>query len=368
MGDKNNYEVSFFPKFTDPDMEKEFIRSEMKNSARVIGPVALVFGLLFISFIISDLFMIADTYSLMVTLFIRILFFAVSIFIFLAARKARNLSKIFFMINIYEAYAALSFMIILSRYETLTVMSVFSLIVLTSAFYIVPGRLINTQTMVISFNILFFVLFSDRIADMSPEYLMELIAYDFIFIILDNLQILITSYYKRKQFYDNKKLLKLYFTDPVTNIYNRNKFNEELEKWIKYCHRYRDPLSLVIFDIDDFKMINDSYGHLLGDNVLQHITITIETAIRDTDVFARWGGDEFLILLPNTDIFHSERTVERLKSIVESNDYGEVKQVTCSFGLVTLRKGENARGFIKRADDLLYMAKREGKNLIKSDL
>ncbi len=179
-----------------------------------------------------------------------------------------------------------------------------------------------------------------------------------------NIGAYITNFYKRKQFIDGKELLRVSITDSLTGIYNRAKFNEALNQWVDDCKRGENTLSLGMFDIDNFKRVNDVYGHLVGDKVIQNVVATVKNVIQSTDVFARWGGEEFVILLPNTDIHQAIEIMERMRICIQDNKYDEVENITCSFGLVTLRENENGESLLQRADKLLYDAKGCGKNIV----
>lgn len=161
-----------------------------------------------------------------------------------------------------------------------------------------------------------------------------------------------------------KILEKLATTDPLTKIYNRLKLNELLSFEIKKSDRYKLPLSLVMFDIDHFKDINDTYGHDIGDEVLVKLCEVVSANVRETDVFARWGGEEFMLMLPNTDLEGAKSTAESLRKIIETTNFGKAGRVTASFGISEYRLESNARDMLKRVDDALYEAKKRGRNLV----
>ncbi len=171
---------------------------------------------------------------------------------------------------------------------------------------------------------------------------------------------------KRNQYLQMTKLLRLSLTDPLTGIANRGRFNEALQSWVGCAEEYRIPLSLVLFDFDDFKRINDTYGHLIGDQVILATVNLVDEAIRRRDIFARWGGEEFTLLFPDTRLEEALEIVERLRQTIESNHYIRCGHVTASFGVVQHRAGESPEAFMDRADRQLYRAKAEGKNCIRS--
>jgi diguanylate cyclase (GGDEF)-like protein len=163
-----------------------------------------------------------------------------------------------------------------------------------------------------------------------------------------------------------KTLERLATTDPLTKVYNRLKLNELLAFEVKKAERYELPLSLIMLDIDHFKDINDTYGHDIGDEVLVKLCEIITSHIRDTDVFARWGGEEFMIMLPNTNTEGAEIMAENLRKIVEESEFGKAGKITASFGIAVYKTNSNMRDMLKRVDDALYSAKRGGRNMVSS--
>ena len=161
------------------------------------------------------------------------------------------------------------------------------------------------------------------------------------------------------------RLMAIY--DNLTGIYNRHMFLEVFEKELANRSRYDRDLSLIMFDIDHFKQINDRYGHGVGDQVLSSLTVLVRDHLRRSDTFARWGGEEFLILLTETDIESAARVAEMLRNRIENHPFERVRGVTCSFGVTDVQEGEtHTNVIIDRADRLLYRAKGEGRNRVIS--
>jgi diguanylate cyclase (GGDEF)-like protein len=154
-------------------------------------------------------------------------------------------------------------------------------------------------------------------------------------------------------------------TDALTGICNRNGFNHALSVEIQRAQRYGSPLSLMMMDIDHFKNINDTFGHNTGDDILRNLTKIVSENIRTYDIFARWGGEEFIILAPHTDTENAVLLAEKLRVAIESSDFAPVSKLTCSFGVTGLVK-ENcvAREIVDNADKALYEAKRNGRNMV----
>ncbi|MBI1822223.1 MAG: diguanylate cyclase [Nitrospirae bacterium] len=166
-----------------------------------------------------------------------------------------------------------------------------------------------------------------------------------------------------------EKLKTLSIRDPLTGLYNRRYFMEILTLEIDRALRLNHPLSAIIFDIDHFKKINDKFGHLAGDRVIQSLARLFKSSVRKYDTFARFGGDEFLILLPDADGTAAMKLCERLKSSISNAKLlPDDSAVTCSFGIHTLSESETKKTtpdeFLHHADTALYESKQNGRNKI----
>lgn len=152
-------------------------------------------------------------------------------------------------------------------------------------------------------------------------------------------------------------------TDALTGIANRYSIMEKLQMQIDRVKRTSEPLSLIMYDFDHFKDINDKYGHNVGDEVLKGVTKLIKNSIRDMDIIGRYGGEEFLIILPNTDIEKTKELADRLREKVASQNFSNI-EITISMGVVEYGVNESLNSFIKRVDDLMYKSKNSGRNTV----
>ena len=155
-------------------------------------------------------------------------------------------------------------------------------------------------------------------------------------------------------------------TDSLTGICNRRKFLELLQTKIQEAKRYTMPLAIIFFDIDHFKTVNDTYGHETGDHVLQELTRIVAAMVRQTDIFARFGGEEFVILVHNNDVKTGRELAEKIRLNVEQHSFPQIGSVTCSFGVAQFYPDDTAETFIKRADDAMYSAKQAGRNRVET--
>jgi diguanylate cyclase (GGDEF)-like protein/PAS domain S-box-containing protein len=163
----------------------------------------------------------------------------------------------------------------------------------------------------------------------------------------------------------NAKLERISATDPLTGAWNRRHFEREIAAAVARAQRQDCPLSVVMLDVDRFKQVNDRYGHPAGDRVLVAITKALQDGVREGDVVSRWGGEEFAVLLPQTDAAAALDTAQRLRLAVATLDVSGVGPVTASFGVAEWRPSETTQACIHRADLALYAAKNAGRNRVE---
>lgn len=167
-------------------------------------------------------------------------------------------------------------------------------------------------------------------------------------------------------FTDVTQLNRLATLDQLTQISNRFEFDKVLAHAHSVAQRYQKTFSILLVDIDYFKNINDTYGHLAGDEVLKSFSALLKQQIRDSDVVARWGGEEFMILLPNTTLDSARKMAESLRQRVEIHPFSQGMNVTCSIGVAEYMQGEKEDSLLKRVDEQLYKAKNNGRNQVVS--
>ncbi|WP_456395429.1 GGDEF domain-containing protein [Desulfurobacterium sp.] len=176
----------------------------------------------------------------------------------------------------------------------------------------------------------------------------------------------LVNYFYSKNLEEHELVLqKLATKDMLTGAYNRWKFLEDFKSEFERARRYKYPISLVMFDIDHFKKVNDTYGHDAGDRVLEKIAKIVRDNIRKVDMFVRWGGEEFIIFLSNTDKKGATVLAEKIRKKIENTVFDEVGKVTVSFGVTELKEGDTIDNLLKRVDEVLYRAKRLGRNRVE---
>ena len=162
----------------------------------------------------------------------------------------------------------------------------------------------------------------------------------------------------------NQKLERLAIRDELTGLYNRRKLDEEFDMEVTRAERYGRPLSVILFDLDHFKNVNDTYGHPIGDIVLAQTAAHLLQQLRSSDIAGRWGGEEFLIICPETGLDTAAMLADRLRQTQQELQLPQVKQVTASFGVAAHLPGQTAKDILLRVDEALYEAKRNGRNQV----
>lgn len=161
------------------------------------------------------------------------------------------------------------------------------------------------------------------------------------------------------------KIQKEADTDKLTGIFNRNRFDKLLEREIHHVQASSKHTSLLIFDIDKFKDVNDTKGHIVGDEVLKGLARVIYKNIRVNDIFARWGGEEFVIMAPDTKLEDALLFASKLREEVEKHVFVDELHITCSFGVTELSRKDTAVSVMERVDKALYAAKQNGRNRVE---
>jgi len=181
----------------------------------------------------------------------------------------------------------------------------------------------------------------------------------------DKKQFVVTAHDISKRVQAEEMLHKLATIDSLTGTYNRHQTNEEIDIEIERASRYNVSFSLLMLDIDYFKNINDSYGHETGDYVLKEFSDVVMKGIRESDRFGRWGGEEFILVLPELNKEQTLHVADKLREDVASHRFEGVPQVTVSVGATVYSPGDGKKDILKRVDDAMYQAKKAGRNTVK---
>jgi|AGTN01.2.fsa_nt_gi diguanylate cyclase (GGDEF) domain len=294
---------------------------------------------------------------------LRLLYSSVCAVLFFRVRKFRSFKALFAAVTAMELFAAIVFLLVFGLYSDPDFMiQQLGIMLIILVIFMVPNRLSCTLSASILSAAGYLAVTYSPFADTntaeyitSAIYLAAEIALGAVFAV--------TSLKSQQQAYAiNTELQKVYATDPLTQVGNRVRLEKESKKWFTYCSRHNLPLSLVLFDIDNMKKINDQHGHLTGDAMICELVQIICGNLRKNDVCIRWGGDEFVLLLPGISAGTATRLIERLRKEIELHQFPAQADVTCSFGITDTRQGATLEDMLHIADQSLYQAKKQGKN------
>lgn len=364
MDTERNHRITWYGEFADKSIEDEFLTDGLSSSRTMAASIALVFGVILGLFLLHSYLTEGHTLLFRRITPVRSVFILVSLAVFFLARRIAQPRRLFLLITFYQAMMAVTYLLTLKHYDSLNYFSVIGLLVITLAMYLLPNKITLSQVVTIAFSIAFFAGPINKLEGLTSAHYYRIIAYQTILLVHCNINYWWAETAKRKAFLANKELLALSEKDPLTGLYNRKKFDDALEYWIDLAKRYGHELSIVLFDVDDFKGINDQYGHLMGDTVLKEIAAVASRIIRATDVFARWGGDEFVILLPHTSLEQAQKTADRIRTALSSHSFEVQENITCSVGVALCEADDTKKSLLRKVDDLLRRAKTGGKDRV----
>ncbi|UNC91366.1 GGDEF domain-containing protein [Candidatus Contubernalis alkaliaceticus] len=356
----------FLGQFQDKTLEKEYFSDEVNGALVYIRPVLFALGLLYLLFIIPDYFLISDPKTFKIILLNRTAFFALVILLPVRIKYLKRPDYFAYWLTSAQLLVSISFLYICYQYENPNfLIQSFGVMVIITGIFMVPNRWKFKVFVSIFISTMFFFLSIIYLEKIETNEFAASLVYIFIVILLNSISSHRVNYFKRMKYLYSKNLHHQSITDPLSGIFNRQKLNQELPHFIQISKDDKTPFSLVLFDIDNFKEINDHYGHLAGDDIIIKLTEIVQKNIRKNDIFARWGGDEFIILLPNTKEKEAVELIIRIQEAIKKFD-AEPKLISCSFGIVSLRPQDDMDSILHRADEKLYEAKADGKNTIVS--
>jgi len=354
--------------FSDPKWEagfrQDYFRAYKKFSALIIA----ITGTMMLLFLFFDIFVNKNTDNLWANIFVRLIVFFFTIFASIVILRTRNIRKMQTFIIVSHTLVIISYeLILLFITENNTLQSLFlTFIVLVFAISLTPSRWLIT--------IIYVPISIAVFASLLPLYfngsalhvpsLVECIIYLFISGFIGIASSLAFHIMWRKQFITKLELEESSITDSLTQIYNRYKFDCLLNSQVRNSLITGATFSLIMYDIDDFKSFNDKYGHMVGDKILVSISKVVSASIRKSDSFARWGGEEFVVLLPGTELKDAAVIAEKIRLLIETNNVSIDLRLTVSVGVASFTTTDDIDSILRKVDSALYQAKKEGKNKV----
>ncbi|MEA4896296.1 MAG: GGDEF domain-containing protein [Oscillospiraceae bacterium] len=335
-------------------------------SRRYIKVLIAVACLINLLLLIPDLLQIKSAEYRFDIALLRVLFSLLLLFICTKIDSIASFRKLSVIISICELLAAGVFFAVFSLYASPSFMiQAMGLIILILVIFLVPNHWVYMLSVSIISAVGFFLCASAFIGSIDATEFAAATAYIGITILLCSISAGNSERHQYREFLVKDELERISKTDFLTHTANRLKLSEDAAKWIDFCKRQNLPLSLVFFDVDDLKNINDRYGHSAGDNLLAGLARLTQCQLRSTDVLARWGGDEFVMLLPSVSIDNAIALTERIELSVRENILIDGEKITCSFGVAEMKKDSTFEDLVREADSLMYSAKQRGKDMVQ---
>lgn len=273
------------------------------------------------------------------------------------------------VISLFEIVAVIIYLFVFRLYPQadflIQMLGVMAIILIT---LIVPNIWLLSVGIAVIAAAAFLVQAKFSVANLTSNYFYTGIVYLAFEITVGALFALYFLRFQYREFVAKTELERIYSTDPLTKIGNRVKLEEEADKWLTYCEKDNKPLCLALLDVDNLKKINDSHGHLVGDTVLYETAQILRNKLRKKDVCVRWGGDEFILLLPNMSVDQARDLAMEIKDAITSYEFSARLKISCSFGIAQMQRGQSLEQLIAQADASMYLAKERGRNTIEVGL
>lgn len=323
--------------------------------------------------ILINLFMLIPDMSLIQTipgkisvLLIRFLFALLLIPATLFLMKTEKFKHFCIVISACEIFAITVFLSVICQYaEPNFMIQTMGMITLIILVFFIPNRWEYSLFISLLGMFGFFLCSHLFISFINGIELGASFAYISITLMINAISAKNTEDHQYLEFDAKTRLEHISSTDYLTQTANRFKMKEEADRWIDFCKRQNFPLSLVFLDVDNLKTINDQNGHMTGDSVLAKLAQLIGGQLHNSDLLARWGGDEFVMLLPNTNLQKAIDITEKIRACVETNEYMKSFHMSCSFGVVEMERNSDFESMVYEADQLMYVSKEQGKNTIR---
>ncbi len=359
--------TNFFGTLKSRDEELQYFHYEVKESRKFLCSVMLLLSILFLLVAFFDYRYFEDKSIFNEVFKIRFSIFLISIISIVGIATTKHRFLYYSYLTLFPIIFVFGYLLIISSQQDQG-FSYQAMVILLIIFCTLAFPLLWLNSLLLNSTItLFFLLFSRTyiFTETTSSYIEVTIYFTISLIVMAVLQRRL-NILRRNQYFIEKQLELLSNTDKLTGCYNRLWFDTAIKE---FYHQFQNnptqPFSIILYDLDDFKKINDTFGHMVGDTVLTQCSNVVKQTIRSDDCIIRWGGEEFIILLPNTKINEAVDLAERCRSLIQSTVFADKVSLTCSFGVAQSNINEHEELLIQRADSALYVAKKSGKNCVK---
>lgn len=337
----------------------------LSSSRRYIVGLIYIAAVINLLLLIPDLLLIEKESAKISVAAVRVVYSLILFILRFNVKAIRSFDTFSVVISLSEACAMGIFLFVFSQYGSpdllIQTMGLITLIVIV---FLIPNRWSYMLLIALFGSAGFFI---GGLFFIQPIIISDFVAaslYVIIVTILCAFTSLNSEKHQFREFIALSRLEHISSTDYLTDAANRLKMFEEAERWLSFCKKQTLPLSLIFLDVDDLKIINDRCGHMMGDLVLTNLAKSIRGTLRSSDTLARWGGDEFVILLPNASLEQATALVRRIEEIIRDNIFVEGRSISCSFGIAEMKMDSSFEALVREADKLMYSAKQRGKNAV----
>ncbi len=363
-----NGKMNRLHEFEDRMLEQEYQRAQIIQSLAYMRMLSFSLGILFFLFIIADYITNSNAATILFILANRTLVCLAAFGLYWVLSVSKRYELFFFLYNLVFFITAILLCFICVSYESPNFMiQTMGLMVLMLVAFMITNRWVSKVASSILIAVAFFIITSLAHSDLRSNELAAAIVFTTLVLVLRAVSTYKNEAQRRMLYLNGRQLEILSKTDSMTGLFNRDTLQCDLSRRIAEAESAGDDFGIVLFDIDDFKIINDTYGHLAGDKVLLEIVGQIKGLLQEEYSMYRWGGEEFIILFPG---FSQDSCIEFSDKFCRTIDeliFEESIRVTCSFGIACYSKGDTVQTMLDRADKNLYVAKSSGKNCVAID-
>lgn len=343
----------------------DFEATKLSAAQKNIHVFAVVVSVSNFMFLVSDLVFIQGQTERLIAAVLRYVFSIALILMIRKLQRIQSFSSFATAVTVLEAAGISLFLFILFLYDLPDFMiQSMGLILAILVIFIVPNRSGNMLALTISLTIAFFVSWYLLMHVIDLNNFIAAVLYTSLTVLLSAVKTIGTDRNAQQEFERCSHLEQTSTRDYLTNAATRERLEEEARRWMSFCRRQGLPLCLVFVDLDDLKHINDRYGHVMGDIALKEVAALMKKQLRNSDTIARWGGDEFVLLLPNVSLQNAVLLLDRVKAAVNQLTIEGSVSVSCSFGVVQMGPESTYAELLSQADALMYRAKQAGKGRI----
>lgn len=343
----------------------DYLDYKLGKSWKIIRNMLIFLGVFNLLLLIPDGMMLSSSGNHVGMYIVRSVFSLVLFMLCIFMKRIKTFGSFSLAVSVCELLAEGVFVYVFTLYERPNLLiQAMGMLIIIIAVFLVPNRWGNMLFVSIVGGAGFLTCAYTCVSGIDRVEYWAAAVYILLTIALCAQAAFLTEKFQFREFIAKKELERISTTDYLTDTANRYKMDEEANKWISYCKRNKQPLTLVFMDIDDFKTINDRYGHLAGDSVLMDLTRLIRGCLRSSDVISRWGGDEFVLLFPNAALNDALAVTERIRTSVSDNVFVRDISLTCCFGIVEMKEDSNFEKMLKEADILMYRGKGPEKNKV----